>query len=967
MKGLWIGAIVLCLVLALTGAAGAQSPQAEFAGTVSDDSGGVLPGVTVTAVLTTTKETRTAVTDTVGKYRFNTMPVGIYTVQAELPGFGTVKVENYRLSIGQSTILDIKMQVANVATEITVTGAAPLIDTTRSDLAGSIDALQVKELPVIGRNWLGFAVLAPGMKSDGSEGAQDAPPSGGIGAGRQSKVFLDGSDLNNRSTASNVDIRISNEVIGEFQVLVNRFDATIGQSGTAIINAVSKSGSDQFHGNSYIYARNDRFNAEDPFTHTKPPFRNEQYGFTLGGPVVESKTHFFFNYERQNTPQTIAPNTGYAALDQAVDSTDTRNMLFTKVEHQLTANNRVSGSFNYYTRKQPHGGVGGTTVATNAIDFDWKIYKYNAALNSVFKNKWVNTALFSTLQTRRLFGKVPGSGITRAFPGVTIGGNIGGGLENPSYFLGKDDVAVFFEKAGQHNVKFGGSFEFAQVKGHFDQYVNGIFFYNSNPPNLATCCAGDDQSQWDISQFPIPTRYTQALGDPSINAKTKILSAYIQDDWRQSDRLTLNLGLRYDVEFGALGNDIAGLVQQPFPNQTLNFQPRLGFVYDLTGDQKTMLRGGTGLYYSQVFLNVTFYVEQTNHVRLLTLNFPNPNADPNFALDPLQGRTFADFQNLIGNPQFPLDVYTLPPGTVTPHVWNSSIGIQRQILPEMVVSADFVYDVSDSQLHSVDTNLFCCLADGNARPVYSGTFPELGGFVEGSGRPDPRFNNIRAYLTDGRADYKGLQLSLDKRYSHSYQFGVTYLLSYNNDSLGQTGAQSFPSNQFDPDAEYGRSVFDQRHRLTFNWVTRLPAGFIFSGLAFAASGTARSTTVGGKDIFGISPVAQNTGARPTCGLDPAFDAGCQALGIPNGTRVPVNPWRSAGSFRLDLRVGRPISLSRGMEVQPTIEVFNLFNRQNNDPAAYNINMTSPRFLQPGPSSSLPYLPRQIQFGARFSF
>jgi outer membrane receptor protein involved in Fe transport len=561
---------------------------------------------------------------------------------------------------------------------------------------------------------------------------------------------------------------------------------------------------------------------------------------------------------------------------------------------------------------------------------------------------------------------VPGSGITQSFPAVTIGGNIGGGLENPSYFLGKDDLAVYFDKGGQHNVKLGGSFEYAQVKGHFDQYVNGIFFYNRNPPNLDTCCAGDDQSKWDESQFPSPTRYTQALGDPSISARTRILSAYAQDDWRRNDRLTLNLGLRYDIEFGALGNDITGLVQQPFPNQKLNLQPRLGFVYDLTGDQKTLLRGGTGLYYSQVFLNVTFYVEQTNHVRLLTVNATN-TGNPNFANDPLMGQTYKDFVNRIGDPAYPLDVYILPSDTVTPHVWNSSIGIQRQLSTNMVLAVDYVFDTSHSQLHSVDTNLFCCLPDGNAKPVNSGIYPELGGFVQGAGRPDPRFNNIRAYKTDGRADYKGFQVALDKRFSRNYQFGATYLLSYNNDSLGQAGAQSFPSNQFDPGAEYGPSVYDQRNRFTFNWVAKLPYNFNFSGLVFNASGMARSITVGGRDIFGIAPVAQNQGARPTCGSDPSFATACAALGIPNGTRVPVNPWTTDPVFRVDVRVARPISLTRGMEFLPSIEIFNLFNRQNNDPATHNINMTSPRFIQPGPSSSLPYLPRQVQFGARFSF
>ena len=496
--------------------------------------------------------------------------------------------------------------------------------------------------------------------------------------------------------------------------------------------------------------------------------------------------------------------------------------------------------------------------------------------------------------------------------------------------------------------------------------MNGIFFYNQNPANLATCCAGDDQSKWDESQFPTPTRYTQALGDPSINARTRIFSTYLQDDWRRNERLTLNLGLRYDIEFGALGNDITGLVQKPFPNQTLNFQPRVGFVYDMTGDGKTMLRGGTGLYYSQVFLNVTFYVEQTNHVRLLTINAAN-TGNPNFAKDPLNGQTYDDFKNRIGDPAYPLDVYIMPPNTVTPHVWNSSIGVQRQLMTDTVVAADFVFDTSHSQLHSVDTNLFCCLPDGNAKPVVSANYPELGGFIQGSGRPDPRFNNIRAYRTDGRADYKGFQLSLDKRFSHNYQLGATYLLSYNNDDLGQAGAQSFPSNQFNPGADYGPSVYDQRHRFTFNWVTKLPYNFNFSGLVFAGAGTARATTVGGKDIFGIAPVAQNAGARPTCGLDPAFTAACAALGIPNGTRVGVNPWTTDPTLRVDFRFSRPISLSRGMEILPSIEIFNVFNRQNNDPAAYNINLTSPRFMQPGPSSSLPYLPRQVQFGARFSF
>jgi hypothetical protein len=966
MRSRALGAIVPLLVL-LAVPASAQVRQAELAGTVTDASGAVLPGVIVSAIFVATKETRTAVTDGEGKYRFNVLPVGVYTVQAELTGFSTVQYEEVRLAIGQSAILDLKMQVATLGEMITVKGESPLIDTTKSDLGGNIDEMQVKELPVIGRNWLGFAVLAPGMKSDGAEGAQDGPPAAGIGHGRQSKVYLDGADLMNRSTASNVDIRISNEVIGEFEVVTNRFDATMGQSGTAVVNAISKSGTDQFRGNTYFYLRDGKLNARDFFTNTKPPFRNEQYGGTIGGPVVRGNDYFFFNYERQREPKTVSANTGFPALDAEVDSSDTRNLLFGRYDHALSQDHRLSGKFNYYTRLQPHAGTGGGTVPSNSLLFDWKIKRYNVALNSVFASKWVNTVTFAMLDTQRLFGKIPEAGAGHSFPSVYVGGSSGGGFEDPSYWTARTDTAVFFDKAGQHNVKFGLQGEYGVVLGHFDFYSNGIFFYGQDPPNLATCCGSDDQSTWDKSQFPIPTRYTQALGDLSINAPNKVFSAYVQDDWAVSSRLSLNLGVRYDVEFGSLGNRISGLVQQPFDNDIDNIQPRLGFAYDLTGDKKTVLRGGGGLFYSQVFLNVTFYVERTNHVRQLTVNVVNSNNDPNFIRDPLRGQTFEDFESRIGSPEYPLDVDVLPPGTKQPHLWSGSLGIQREITPQLAVSADYVFSTTDSQLRSIDTNLFCCLADGNARPVYDGVYPELGGFVAGAGRPDPRFNNIRHYVTSGRADYHGLQVALDKRWRQNYQFGLTYLLSENKDDLGQTGAQSFPSNQFNLADEYGTSVFDQRHRFTGNWIVKLPYDVTFSGLMFAASGQARVATVGGKDIFGIAPVGQNTGARPTCGRDPQFNPGCQVLGIPNGQRVPVNPLRSEPVFRVDVRGAKTFRLGGRAELTPTLEVFNLLNRNNHDPATINTVLSSASFGRPGRSSSLPYLPRQIQLGARFAF
>jgi hypothetical protein len=241
-------------------------------------------------------------------------------------------------------------------------------------------------------------------------------------------------------------------------------------------------------------------------------------------------------------------------------------------------------------------------------------------------------------------------------------------------------------------------------------------------------------------------------------------------------------------------------------------------------------------------------------------------------------------------------------------------------------------------------------------PIRDGTYPELGGAVVGGGRPDPRFNAITTYFFNGKSRYHGLQVALNKRMSSGYQFGVSYLWSKNMD----TGT---PNNPFNPDDDYGRAATDQPHRLVANVVARVPWGVTLSAVAHAASGLARSVTTGGIDINGDGSAG---GDRPTCGLDPRFSPGCAALGIPDGQRIPRNPWRSEAVLRFDFRVSRPIQIS-GIRVDPSVELFNVFNRENYDPLAYNINVVSAGFRRPGRSSALPYQSRQAQLAVRVEF
>jgi hypothetical protein len=966
MRPFIVGLVLVGAVVALPASAVGQLGRVEIAGTVTDQSGAVLPGVTITATLPATGASRTVVTDAAGKYRFNQLPVGTYTIQAELPGFVRVVSENVRLRVGESGVLDFRMTLATVEESVTVTGEAPQIDTTKSELSGNVSEIQVQQLPVIGRNWLGFAVLAPGVKSDGSEGTQDAPPTAGVGVGRQDRVLLDGADLNNRSTASNVDLRISKEVIAEFQVKTAQFDAQLGQSGTSVVQAISKSGTDSFRGNTYFYFRDESLNAADFFTGRKPPYRNEQVGGTLGGPVLKGQTHFFFNYERQNEPKTVVSNTGVPSLDVPVDGTDLRTLWFFRGDHAITQNHRVSGRFNRYTRFEPHSGVGGLTPPVGSLDNDWKVNRYNAALNSVFGQNFVNQLTVNYMNTDRFFGKRPGSGALHVFPSVSIGGNVGGGLEDPDYWAFRNDASVFFTKGGDHNLKFGGYFERAYLKGRFLFALNGVFSYTRDPANLANCCGSENQADWDKSQFPIPVQFAQVLGDPSIDAPNKVASAFIQDDWTLTPRLTVNLGLRYDLEFGSLANDLDNtLLQEPYENDLDNFQPRFGFAYDLLGDKRTIVRGGAGRFVTQTFLNVTFFVERTNRVRQLNVTLRNPANDPNFGLDPLDGRTFEDFTNLIGNPNFPLDIAIFDTNTEQPDVWSYTVGGAHQLTDDLSVSMDYVHQRSNSMLRSIDANLFCCRPDGQALPVVSGNFPELGGQVVGVGRPDPRFNTIRQFGNYGRARYHGVQAALDKRFSNDYQFGVTYLLSKNEDDFSDVF--EYPSNNFDLEDEFSTSAFDQRHRVTANWVTRLPYEVTFSGLLFMASGRAIPVTVGGLDLFATAPEPRGRNARPTCGSDPRFDPGCRALSIADGQRVPRNAFRGDATYRVDMRVARTFRIGQRVGIEPSFEMFNVFNRENHDPTRFNNNLGSASFGTPGPTANQPYFPRQIQLGIRLDF
>ncbi len=948
--------LVLAVAVLLLSAASlsAQVRLAELAGSVSDESGALLPGVTVTLTHVGTKSLRTTVTQASGSYRLAGLENGVYEVRFELPGFTPVLYQNTRLSIGDSVRLDAKLAVGTIQESVTVVGEAPLVDATTSTLSGKISQTQVEELPVNGRNWLNFASLAPGVKGDVGQA-----PQSGVGAGRiGSKVFVDGASTQTASTVG-TQTEVSKDVIGEFEVLTNRFDAQLGHAGSMIVNAVTKSGTDRFSGSAFSYFRDAELNAKDFFTGVREPYRNTQFGGTLGGPIRRGKMQFFSSYERQAEPTTKSANTGFAALDRSVDADDTKNLGFWRVDYSPVANHRVNLRQNYYDRNQPFTNTGGAIVPSASTNFNIKTWRTNGALNSVFGSRLVNQLQFNYTDSEQFFsrtgcGYAPATGDcpTHTFPAVRIGPQPNVGFELHNWLTIRSDATYFLDKRGQHNIKFGGEVTRGHVIIFFPNATNGVFFYNSNPSNLATCCEESDQSRWDMSRFPIPVRYNVGLGDFQTKAPNNIYGLYAQDDWTLG-RLTFNLGVRYDLEVGSLANDQTGLTVEPAQNDVDNIQPRLGFAWDLKGTGRTVVRGGGGKYYDQVYLNLTYNQLLQNSGRNVNVTLFNTANDPTFARDPLRGQTFEQLKDLGGL----RNVARIERGAEQPHTWSGSVGVAQQVFSTLAVTADYVYQKSDALLVNVDSNLFCCLANGLPVPVNSGTYPELGGFVQGAGRPNASFGTITDYTFQGRSAYHGLQVGVTKRMEHGYQFGATYLLSTNDDTA------TTPNNPFDIDADYGRSSQDQRHRLTANWVVRLPYGFNFNGIFYAASGQAIGAATGGLDINGD---VSTGGDRPTCGLDARFAPGCEVLGLAPGEIVPRNPFRSEVVARFDVRLSRTFAV-RGLRLEPLFEVFNLFNRENYDPGAYQTSLANVRFGQSGRSSSLPYQPRQMQLGGRLTF
>src|SRR5438132_4297191 len=558
-------AMLVAAMVALPLTASAQ--DATIGGTITDTTGGALPGVEVTATNEASGNTFSAVTDQRGEYRIP-LRVGVYRVSAELSGFNTVNRTGLELLVGQAVLVNLQMAPATLQESVTVTAEAPLVDVTQSKLGGNIDQRQMQELPVNGRNWLDLTQLAPGSRANaGSGNAGDDPLPRGNGT---YQLNVDGQQVLNTGTISFGQPHFSRDAIAEFEFISNRFDASQGRSSGIQVNAVTKSGTNVAAGTFSGYFRSDRFNAADPIAHSVLPYSDQQIVATYGGPIKKDRIHYFADYDYERNPETFVFSTPYPAFNIPLHDTHIDKKVLGRADFQLSPQTHLSARASTGANLEPHnptysGGANRTPSASESNDLHFG--NEQTVITHVLSSTAVNE--FSAGWARFYWVQMPTGKWSNSPTGLGAGTmkiNFVGGFtvgqahtlspENigQNVFNFRDDYTLSLSGKGRHTLKAGGEYL------HYPQHV--FFCNNCNPtidatggPIPATIVSLfpdiNNADTWNVAALsPITKTVLQATGTFNFHTPREVGAAWVQDDWQPTQKLTLNLGLRYDIAYG---------------------------------------------------------------------------------------------------------------------------------------------------------------------------------------------------------------------------------------------------------------------------------------------------------------------------------------------------------------------------------------------------------------------------------
>jgi len=977
---------LLAFVIALSLPVCAYAQEASITGSITDQTGGVLPGVTITATHVETGNTFVGVTDERGTFRLP-LRTGNFRIAVELAGFTTIN-RTLNLLLGQNAVVNLTMAPSTIQESVTVTGEAPLIDTTNSSLGSNIDPRQMQELPVNGRNWVDLTLLAAGSRQNA---VNETPVSSG-GTTVRFELNLDGQQVTNTMATTFGQPRYSRDAIGEFEFVSNRFDASQGHSSGVQVNAITKSGTNTPGGSFSGYFRSDKFNAADPVTHTVLPYSDQQLSVTFGGPIIKDRFHYFGSFEYEREPQTYVYTTPYPHFNGSLTGTRTERKEIARLDYQFSPKTRLTLRGTRYDNLLPYDprytGGSDRTMAS-AIGTNRRSEQELATLTRVLGARAVNeikgghdvfhwNQYSHTTNPNSLPGMTTGWGA----PVINMRGFTLGQSHNltpqdigEEEYTARDDFSFSYTARGRHDVKAGAeymrNFLFETVcnscMGSLDLQGGPV------PANIESLIPNpQDVSTWNLAPLsPLARQYSRGIAmehspysRPSGNngfteyAPKHDSAFWLQDDWKIAQKLTLNLGVRYDLSWNQF---VQWVVYPPFlpapRKQDLNnWGPRVGFAYSV--DDATVIRGGFGKYYAAVTSQLTFTLRTVQTISPQILY--DGRAD--FAVNPFNGpaptyeqasKLLCAVSNVTGCLR-PNIGNMVADDLQQPYSYQGSIGMARQIGPQMAIEADYIYIGDRATTRTTNLNV-------TFNPATGGNYPFTGGGADVTKRVYPDYGTLSLQRTDGRGNNHALQMALTKRMSHNWQASANYSYQrqYLFDNLPLMPGCQYPMTiagtakarcdvpfTLAPDVSEGAYYVagDQRHRFTFNGIWQLPYGFQWSG-AYLFGDNGKDTPSSGVDTRAIG----NTGGRLRA----------------NGTLIARNSFDRTAIQRVDMRIQRRFKLGGKAAVDGILEVFNPFNRANIN--SWVINESNAKFGQPQQDTNVAYAPRMLQLGFRATF
>lgn len=922
------GYLRILLLLAIVGVATAAEAQTTgvITGSIKDAQQGVLPGVTLTLRNVETGVTRSGTSEPSGEYRFAGLLPGRYALKAELSGFAAIDVEDLTLTVGLQLRHDITMALQGVQESLTVTAQSPVVETSKSEVSGVVTQVQIASLPIADRQPVSLALLLPGTSQD-SMRPRRANADVGAGQMRGATMFYVDGGMNWSGNAGEPRLDFPQTSIREFKVGVSQATAEFGGTTGGVVNIVTKSGTNTWSGEVLEFFRDKNLNqmnkfeqiAHDTVGSDKPAFRRNQFGGAFGGPIVHDRVHFFVAAERTNQDTAFIVNTGkpqfYGALEGAFPQTYRGNLLFARGDAQLTTNQSFFVRYGYMLETASCEGCGGQAAAFSSVGGGGLSRQERDSL--VWGHTWIiSTHALNEIRVQgprtRFYAQLapPGTKVWDGTQGDFSAGRYAG--TTPVYTfpsLTWGSSADMFNVTRQSDVR-----DDFQVTGSRHSFKTGFAFLNIpsyedvTAAPLGTWQFTTDQyfdgSAAAIAALRNPTQFTASFPRLTRTLTNNWWQLYAQDEWKPMSNLTLNLGIRYDLQAGAFNQNLdQSMYPRPLPYVDFksrgdhnNVAPRLGFAWDATNDGKTVFRGGYGWYY--MYIQLAALRAEITTLRQTSITIRNPTYP-----DPYGGRTPESFASTA-----PPNISIVANDLQNPVARTVNFGVAREIAPNIAIDIDGVYT------HSLNLTM---TANINTPVTPTGA------------RPDPTWGRIVQTQSSGEAKYRALYIRLDKRYSNRWQALVSYTL-LKSDSTAGVGTNGAVTDFYHPEYDFGPATADRRHSLVASGSVLLP-GEVTLGAVWNIRSTMPFSALAGTDLNNDGAVTDyvpgttsNQGNR-----DDGFLATVNAYRATLG-RAPI-PASNIDNNRynsLNIRASKALQLGGHRRVELIGQLFNVLGIDN---------------------------------------